>query len=66
MYNNFGDLTFYSGVRIPFSAKAYLDIYIIIRGPYRIINIIIYLLYLVKCSVYSAIMQWLTCMRVPW
>ena len=37
-----------AGVGNLFSAKGHLDIYNIIRGPYRIINLKISLLYLVK------------------
>jgi hypothetical protein len=45
-----------TGVGNLFSAKGHLDIYNIIRGPYKIINLKISLLYLVKHLINSPLM----------
>jgi hypothetical protein len=47
---------FREGVGNHFSAKGHLDIYNIIRGPYKIINLKISLLYLVKHLINSPLM----------
>jgi hypothetical protein len=45
-----------AGVGNLFSAKGHLDIYNIIRGPYKIINLKIILLYLAKRLINSPLM----------
>ena len=58
MYNIY-DYTYRPGAGNLFSAKGHLDIYKIIRGPYRIINLKMCLLYLVKHLINSPLMWWL-------